>query len=80
MFQLMRTTLTLDPDIFEMARALAAQRGVSIGLVVSELARRGLRGDSSPERALRNGIPLLPVGSDPTVVTPELVASILDEE
>ena len=80
MFGVMRTTLTLDPDIFETARALAAQRGVSIGSVVSELARRGLRGDSAPERAMRNGVRLLPVGADPTVVTPELVASILDEE
>jgi hypothetical protein len=80
MLQFMRTTLTLDPDIMETARALASQRGVSIGAVISDLARQGLRGGSAPERASRNGIPLLPVGNDSRVVTPELVASILDEE
>ena len=31
----MRTTLTLDDDVLASARALAAQRGVSIGAVVS---------------------------------------------
>jgi hypothetical protein len=80
MLQVMRTTLTIDPDIVETARALAAQRGVSIGAVISDLARRGLRGDSPAAPAQRNGIPLLPVGSDSRVVTPELVAAILDEE
>src|ERR1700681_2868788 len=38
----MRITLTLDDDVLAAARALAAQRGVPIGTVVSDLARRGL--------------------------------------
>jgi hypothetical protein len=80
MMDFMRTTLTIDPDVFETARALAAQRGVSLGAVISDLARRGLRSGSAPDRVARNGIPLLPVTHDPRVVTPELVASILDEE
>jgi hypothetical protein len=79
MLQHMRTTLTIDPDVFETARALAAQRGLSIGAVISDLARRGLRGGAAPAPASRNGIPLLPVGDDPQVVTPELVAALLDE-
>ena len=37
----MRTTLNLDEDVFSLARSLAAARGVSIGKVLSELARRG---------------------------------------
>jgi predicted DNA-binding ribbon-helix-helix protein len=80
MMMFMRTTLTIDPDVFETARSLASQRGVSIGAVISELARQGLRGGARLEQATRNGIPLLPVSADTRVVTPELIASILDEE
>jgi hypothetical protein len=75
----MRTTLSLDPDVLETVRALATQRGTSIGAVLSDLARRGLRSGTAPDRGSRNGIPLLPIGSDSQVVTPDLVASILDE-
>jgi len=75
--QLMRTTLTLDDDVLEVARALAEQRGESIGAVVSDLARRSL---SAPEPATtRNGIRLFPVRSGAGLVTPELVKAILEE-
>lgn len=76
----MRTTLTIDPDVFETARALAAQRGVAIGVVISELARLGMRAGAPVGAATRNGVPLLPVAADGAVVTPELIASILDDE
>ena len=39
----MRTTLTIDDDVLAVARALAEQRGISLGAAVSELARRGFR-------------------------------------
>jgi CTP:molybdopterin cytidylyltransferase MocA len=38
----MRTTLTLDDDIFELAARQAKLRGVSLGKTVSDLLRRGL--------------------------------------
>ena len=38
----MRTTLTLDDDIFELAARQAKARGVSLGKTVSDLVRRGL--------------------------------------
>jgi hypothetical protein len=38
----MRTTLTIDDDIFAIARNLAAAKHLSIGAALSELARRGL--------------------------------------
>lgn len=37
----MRTTLALDSDVVEMARALAASRRITLGEAVSYLARRG---------------------------------------
>jgi hypothetical protein len=38
----MRTTLTLDDDIYQMAKSLSEQSRLSIGAVVSRLARKGL--------------------------------------
>ena len=73
----MRTTLTLDDDVLEAARALAERRGQSIGTVVSELARRGLRSDAAS--ATRNGIRLFPARPDEPPVTPDLVRRLLDE-
>ena len=40
MLDAMRITLTLDDDVLASARALAAQRGVPIGTIISDLAVR----------------------------------------
>ncbi|MBM3852649.1 MAG: hypothetical protein FJ399_05795 [Verrucomicrobia bacterium] len=47
----MRTTITLDPDVADVARAMARASGRRLGSVVSELARRGLRSTASPTAA-----------------------------
>lgn len=73
----MRTTLTLDDDVLALARALAAQRGVSIGTIVSDLARRGFA--PSQPAAIRNGIRLFPVRPDAGPVTPELVKTLAED-
>ena len=74
MLDVMRTTLTLDDDVVASARALAAQRGVPIGTVISDLARRSLA--PTQPAATRNGIRLFPVRSDAGPVTPELVKAL----
>jgi hypothetical protein len=53
-----RTTLTIDDDILQAAKEIAANRGSTAGEVLSELARKGLE----PRRRVevRNGVPLLP--------------------
>jgi hypothetical protein len=38
----MRTTLDIENDVLDAARALAAARRVSVGAALSELARRGV--------------------------------------
>lgn len=73
----MRTTLTLDDDILETARKLSEARGIPIGAVISELARRGLA--PSTPLAVRNGIRLFPVREDAGTVTPEVVRELLEE-
>ncbi len=73
----MRTTLSIDNDILAAAKAIAAQHGISVGDVVSELARRGLA--PAATGAQRNGVPLFPVRSGAGTVTPEIIAQVLDE-
>lgn len=73
----MRTTLNLDNDVLEAARALSRRRGQPIGIVVSELIRRALA--PTPSVAVRNGIRLFPPRPDEPPVTPDLVKRLLDE-
>ena len=78
----MRTTLALDDDVLEAARALARQQGSTLGAVISALARESLRasarGSSDDERE-RSGLPLLPIRTSGAVVDLELVNQLRDE-
>ena len=78
MMRMMRTTLTIDDDILRAAKTLAAQQGQSIGAVISELARRGLR----PEPRMRyedGGLPVFEVRENAPVFGPEEVERALDD-
>jgi hypothetical protein len=75
----MRTTVDLDEDILRVAKDIARDRDESLGRVLSDLARRGLK---PPRRATtrRNGLPVfgrLP-GAKP--VTSEIVKELLESE
>lgn len=73
----MRTTLSLDDDVLDAAKALAAQRGRSLGEIISELARQSLL--RPPSGKLRNGVPLLSRPAESRPVTLELVNALRDE-
>ena len=47
----MRTTITLDPDAFQAAKAKAAHENISLGKAVSELVLLGLRYGSAKRQA-----------------------------
>ena len=77
----MRTTLQIDDRVLRAARALADDRGVSLGAAVSLLAARGLDAQrlatlDDEERAF----PLLPAPAPGHVITDELVAAHQDDE
>ncbi len=74
----MRTTLEIDDDVLMAAKELAAAQKKTAGAVISELARKALRGESSSTLEVRNGFSLLPSGG--AIVTTELVESLFDEE
>lgn len=73
----MRTTLDLDPDVLRAAREIARRRGLTMGKVLSDLARLALTREASG--ATRNGVPLFPVQPDAGIVTPEIVNQLRDE-
>jgi len=73
----MRTTLDIDQDVLLAAKEMAKQRGVSMGKVLSDLARQALTRQAAT--AMRNGVPLFPRQPDAAVVTLELVNQLRDE-
>jgi len=73
----MRTTIAIDDDVLEVARAIARQKNQTIGKVVSELALNSLR--PRVVATERNVDPLLPVRKAGVVVTPEIVNALRDQ-
>lgn len=67
----MRTTVRLDDDVFRAAKALAEARRESLGRVLSELARKGLRPSASTR--YRVDFPVFEVAEDAAVFGPEEV-------
>ena len=63
----MRTTLSLDDDVFQLARGYAESRSLALGKAVSELVRKGLRAPT-PTRMV-NGLLVFDVPPDPGVTS-----------
>lgn len=73
----MRTTLNLDDDLLDVARALAREQQRPLGDVVSDLMRRALQ----PRTTVRDdGFPVFVVSADSPPITSEMVRRALDED
>jgi hypothetical protein len=72
-----RTTVDIAEDVLLATKELALQQVVSMGKVLSDLARQALA-HSAPGDT-RAGVPLFPVSGDGAVVTLELVNRLRDE-
>jgi hypothetical protein len=73
----MRTTLTIDDDILDVARCMAEARGITLGEAVSLLARRGI-----PEIELTiadDGLPVVKVPADFPEIDTEDVRRLLTD-
>jgi CTP:molybdopterin cytidylyltransferase MocA len=70
----MRTTLTLDDDVMELAARQAKLRGVSLGKTVSDLLRRGLSA-STPAQD-KDGLVVFHLPADSPKVTTDDVRRI----
>ena len=73
----MRTTLKIDDDIYRAARSIAAEHGKTIGDVISELARLGLR-PTKPMQS-RRGFPVFEVSPEAAPLTPEMVRQAFED-
>ncbi len=73
----MRTTLTLDDDILELAGHQAKLRGVSLGRAVSDLLRRGLNASTPAQH--KDGLVVFQLPADSPKVTTDDVRRIESE-
>ena len=74
----MRTTLDIADDVLSASKAIAVEQGKSLGAVVTELARAGLRRPVTLGR--RNGVPILQVKDPAARVSLEMVNALREEE
>ena len=74
----MRTTLDIEDDILSAAKEMARRQRLSIGKVLSTLARRALTQHRSG--GTREGVPLFPVQKNAGVVTLKLINRLRDEK
>lgn len=70
----MRTTLTLDDDLLDLAARQAKLRGVSLSQTVSDLLRRGLSAPTPSQE--KGGIVVFQLPADSPAVTTEEVRRI----
>jgi hypothetical protein len=79
----MRTTVTLDQDVYELATLYSRGTGVTLGAAISELVRKGHE-TRQPEsisprlKRLPNG--MLVARARGRVITPEMVKKALEED
>ena len=74
----MRTTITLDDDVFEAAQAQAQASGKTLGEVLSQLARRGLR--ASAPTATKSGLPVFKVPPDSPIIPSNRAKELLADD
>ncbi len=73
----MRTTVDIEEDVLLAAKEIARQQGITLGRVLSDLARKSLT-RRSPVSS-KHGLPQFPIQPDAGVVTLELVNQLRDE-
>ena len=70
----MRTTISLDDDVFELAARQAKARGLSLGKTISDLVRRGLNAPT-PSKS-KGGLVVFQLPADSPIVTTEDIRRI----
>jgi hypothetical protein len=74
----MRTTLSLDDDVFELLKDYAESRSVALGKAASELVRRGLA--APVQTRLVHGFHAVVLPPNSQKVTSARVKQLLDED
>ncbi|MCB1018622.1 MAG: antitoxin [Acidobacteria bacterium] len=75
----MRTTLSLDDDVYEAALQLSKTSGKRLGEVLSELARRALT-PREPIKSEEREFPVFDIPPDAPTILASTVQKYIDEE
>ena len=78
--EIMRTTVTLDDDVYEAAMHLSQTSGERLGKVLSELARRGLKPAGITPRRGKRRFPVFDVPENAPVIAATRIQRVIDEE
>ena len=74
----MRTTLTLDDDVYQAVATLSHTSGLSLGKVLSKVARRGLK--PTPVKKKKKGLPTFDVPPGTPMIPGNLIQKFWVEE
>jgi Arc/MetJ family transcription regulator len=80
---IMRTTITLDDDVYEAAQAHAQATGKRLGQVLSEMARQALQpSERGPKRSSKKAsrFPVFEVPADARMIPASRIQKALDED
>jgi hypothetical protein len=75
-----RTTVTLDDDVYEAAMHLSRASGDRLGKVLSKLARRGLKPTEEVARRSNRRFPVFDVPANAPVIPASRIQRVIDEE
>jgi hypothetical protein len=73
---MMRTTVNLPDDVYEMARSVACAKRISLGDALAELVRNGLR--RAPGFQARKAFPCFAVRDDASPISLEATLQVED--
>jgi hypothetical protein len=75
-----RTTLTLDDDVYAVALQLSQSSGERLGKVVSELVRRGLRPPTPVKKSKPRRFPVFDVAPGTPMMSASRIQRFIDKE
>lgn len=76
----MRITLEIDAAVVAAAKKIARTRGQALGVVMSELARKGLESERQAGQCEHAAFPVFEVPPDAEALTVPSVQAIIDHE
>jgi hypothetical protein len=75
-----RTTVTLDDDVYHAAMHLSQASGERLGKVLSRLARRGLKPEQAPFGRSGGRFPVFDVPGNAPVIPASRIQQVIDDE
>jgi hypothetical protein len=78
--RVMRTTLTLDDDVYQAVVEFSQSSGEGLGKVASKLIRRGLQPPAAPKKSKTRRFPVFDVKPGTPMMSVSRIQRFIDEE